>query len=237
MKRASAAVMEQRARGEIESDSPEQKLWRALDYYPTPPWAARAIAHRIRQLDPGARTACEPACGEGHFAEPMREVFDVVRASDVYDFGYGEVRDFLHAPAPEADPDWIITNPPFVAAPEFIARGLSIARCGVAMLCRLAFVESVDRYPLLWGDGAPLTTLMPFAERVPMQLGSWDPKLHTATAYAVFCFHKGRSPTPPMGFPPGTRQAYWRNTDAERFAKAEPLPLFDNMAAPPLFAS
>lgn len=232
----SRAVVERRATKTL-AETAEEKLWRELDYFPTPPWAARAIAHRIKQLDPGASKLWEPACGEGHFAEPCKELFDVF-ASDIYAYGYGDVLDFLRAPPPPEDlrPDWIASNPPFIKAAEFIEHALRIARTGVVMLLRLSFCETVDRYPLLWSDNAGrLTTLMPFAERVPMQLGSWDPELSSATAYAAFCFHKGREATKPMGFPPGTRATYSRFDDAARFAKAAPIPLFEKMASAPLF--
>lgn len=78
--------------------------------------------------------------------------------------------------------DWVITNPPFAKAEAFVQQGLKVARRGVAVLCRLAFTESVGRYPLM--QRKALTA--PFAERVPMQLGSWDPDLSSATAYAWF---------------------------------------------------
>jgi hypothetical protein len=41
----------------------------------------------------------EPACGEGHMAEPLREYCDDIIASDLHDYGYGEAGiDFLKAP-------------------------------------------------------------------------------------------------------------------------------------------
>ena len=39
-----------------------------LDYFPTPPWAARAGGELIKQIDPAAGSCWEPACGEGHMA-------------------------------------------------------------------------------------------------------------------------------------------------------------------------
>jgi hypothetical protein len=35
-----------------------------------------------------------------------------------------------------------------------------------------------------------MAVMAPFAERVPMQLGSWDPDLSSATAYAWFVWMK-----------------------------------------------
>lgn len=236
----SAAVMEQRAPSVVVMDTPLEALFRKLNYFPTPPWAARAIAHRLKQMDPAARTVCDPACGEGHFAEPLREVFGAEHsyASDIYNYGYGMVADFLAGPPlGQDDPviDWYVTNPPFELAQQFVEQALRLARRGVIVLCRVAFLESIDRYPLLYGAPHPLTCLMPFAERVPMQLGSWDPDLHSATAYAAFMFHKHAAPMPPIGFAPGTRAKFSRLTDAARFVVPAPIPLFANMAPTPLF--
>ena len=36
-----------------------------LEFFPTPPWAARAGGELIRQLDPEAVNCWEPACGAG----------------------------------------------------------------------------------------------------------------------------------------------------------------------------
>mgnify|MGYP001548588805 CR=1 FL=1 len=235
----SRAVVEKRAPEKTLSETAAEALFRGLDYFPTPPWAARAIAHRVKELDPGSVSVWEPCCGEGHFAEPLREVFGESRvlASDIYDYGYGATCDFFHFPFERLTVDWIITNPPFSLGEPFVQRALIAAQRGVIVLCRVAFLESVDRYDMLYEGPNRLTTLMPFAERVPMQLGSWDPDLSSATAYAAFVFHKGRNALPPMPFRPGTKRTYWRDTDPARFAKPAPIPLFENVASAPLFAT
>lgn len=71
------AVMAQRAPRQVASDDARRRLWRQLDFYPTPPWAARAGAELISEIDPEAKTVWEPACGQGHMAEPLGEYFDV----------------------------------------------------------------------------------------------------------------------------------------------------------------
>jgi hypothetical protein len=50
-----------------------------LDYFPTPPWAARAGAELIKRLDPAARSCWEPACGQGHMAHGLADYFAEVR--------------------------------------------------------------------------------------------------------------------------------------------------------------
>jgi hypothetical protein len=242
-----SAVMADRARGEVKGDDAQAALWRRLDFFPTPPWAARAGGELIARLDPEARTAWEPACGAGHMAFGLKPYFEWVCASDIHWHGYqsaqGEadfldpalekhqVRDLMEAASGEAcEPDWIITNPPFASAAEFVRLGLQRARRGVAMLCRLSWIESAGRYPLFFGE-TPLTVFAPFAERVPMTLGRWDPKASTATGYAWFLWMhppalvaaaqacRAISPTTPviLPIPPGTKARLTRATDARLF--------------------
>lgn len=177
-----------------------------LDYFPTPPWAARAGGELIGRLDPRARESLcwEPACGGGHMAFGLLDTFGGVMISDIYDHGVPHeaagplkadwsIGDFLDPTAPLAAldgcADWIVTNPPFVAGEAFIDRALAMATRGVAMLLRLQFRESVGRQRLFGGhpDWVGMAT---FADRVPMQKGSWNPDLRTATAYAWFIWMK-----------------------------------------------
>lgn len=228
----STAVMARRTTDALEED-PQRKLWRALDYYPTPPWAARAGGELIKRLDPAAKTAWEPACGEGHMADPLAAYFDGLWASDIHGHGFGAVHDFLGGALPsevQAGVDWVITNPPFLLAAEFLARGLEVANRGVALLCRLAFLESETRYQLLYGD-QPVTVVAPFTERVAMQLGSWNPKGATATAYAWFVWVKG-SPIRGQLMPiaPGAKKRLSRPADVQRFALKGELPLLGGAA-------
>lgn len=223
------AVQARRAPEIVEADDPQRAQWRALDYYPTPPWAARALAHFLKQIDSHANSVWEPCCGAGHMAVPLAEYFPIVHASDIFDHGFGEVRDFFtDAPMPECD--WIVTNPPFKRGEDFVRRAWPIARKGVAVICRLAFLEGGERHAIFDGDAfQPLSFCCPFSERVPMQLGSWDPELSSATAYAAFIWLKNLNHIPLRFhfFGPGTRERYWRDTDAARFSPLAPLPLFD----------
>lgn len=191
-----------------------------LDYFPTPPWAARAGGELIKRLDPQARSCWEPACGEGHMAHGLADYFDWMRASDVHPYRSGQtVFDFL---GPIASPwgeslDWIVTNPPFNRAVDFVRIGHQRARRGVAMLVRLAFLEGVKRHQLLYGEH-PVTVVAPFSERVPMVKGRWDPEASSATAYAWFIWIKGIPPGPrlePIG--PGTRKRLQREGDLALF--------------------
>lgn len=226
----SSAVKQQRAAKVQEEDTPEQALHRLLNYYPTPPWGGRAGAEVLRDLDPTASVIWEPACGEGHMAVPLAEYFPRVIATDIHAHGFGDVLDFTLAEAAPEPVDWVMTNPPFDKAAEFLRQGLRLAGRGVGMLCRIAFLEGGDRYPDLYLGENPLTVCAPFIERLPMQLGEWDPEGSSAACYAWFFFQKGSGGN--MGprivpIPPGTKDRLHRRSDVLRFAKLAPAPLFD----------
>jgi len=81
----------------------------ALDYFPTPPWAARALFHHVLPVI-GIDTIAsvwKSACGEGHMAAVISEFARApVVASDIYAYGYGTApHDFLHDD-PLAHPGW-----------------------------------------------------------------------------------------------------------------------------------
>lgn len=231
MKKPSRAVVEDHAPATVEADDPRKALWRKLDFYGTPPWAGRAGAEIIQRLDPDVSTAWEPACGEGTMAEPLGEYF-ATWASDLHDYGKGyKVADF-RGPSPfSGRPEWVITNPPFAYAAEFLARGLEVAHRGVALLCRLSFLATGDRYLPLYRSEHPMTLCAPFMERVPMVLGPWDPAAGTMTEYAWFFFMKGAAPRPIDPVPPGTRDRLTKPDDVRRFCKPAPAPLFDSLPA------
>lgn len=170
----------------------------AFDFFPTPPWATRALLDEV--LFPSQRAtpimSCwEPACGAGHMALPLSERFHKVFASDIQDLGFGDRRDLDFAFANKSDApwpvDWIITNPPYILAERMLDRALAIASIGVAMLLRLQWLEGAERYSLVFGGGRAPWLLCPFADRVPMIEGVWDPRSSSATAYAWFVWIKG----------------------------------------------
>lgn len=193
MQNTSHAVMSQRT---DPSDAP--------DDFPTPPWATRALLdYVIEQAGYTDRLSClEPACGAGHMAKALAERFGSVIARDAYEYGFGEISDFLIDPYPDGAFDWVITNPPFRLAEEFAIRALPIARRGVAMLARTVFIESVGRYNNLFGIFPP-SKVAQFTERVPMVKGRLDQKASTATGYAWIVWEKGVSdPTRLVWIPP-----------------------------------
>lgn len=231
----SSAVMQQRS-------EPHD----SLDDFPTPPWAGRALCEHLEGLDgnpPGLSSAWEPASNRGSLWTALNESFDTVHASDIFDYGHVKsqhVRDFLwsHSEDDIAPVDWIITNPPFRLAEQFIARALEIADVGCAMLLRTAFTESDGRYDRLFSVNPP-TRILFFAERVVMLKGrlvragatDWtatekaretnpdtpEKKASTATSYAWFIWIRNAAPMPPAWIPSGSRLRLEREGDYDLF--------------------
>jgi len=127
---------------------------KAADFYPTPPDVTTALLDFL-QIDP-----CyiwEPACGDGAMAKVLSAAGHNVLGTDLReDSGYGEGGiDFLtYNLSPETGipfnavyNDWVITNPPFKHAADFIEKSLQIAP-NVAMLLKSQFWHARRRYDL-----------------------------------------------------------------------------------------
>lgn len=202
MQNTSHAVMAQRAEAR---DS--------LDDFPTPPWATRALLEHIieRETKGKGLTVLEPACGRGHMAQALGEYFDVVHASDIHDYGYGQQADFLSGVYSTGQFDWVITNPPFKLAEDFIHRALPLAKRGVAVLVRTVFIESVGRFNRMFQQRPP-SKFAQFTERVPMVKGRVDGKASTATGYAWVVWEQGGG-TPELCWVPPCRKSLERPDD------------------------
>lgn len=216
-----------------------------LDYFPTPPWAARAGAELIKRIDPAAQNCWEPACGGGHMAHGLIGYFPGgTFPTDIHQYGglllTGEM-DFLDPAADElaGEFDWIVTNPPFKDGEAFIRAAWPRARRGVAMLLRSVFLEGGKRHKMLYED-CPLSVFAQFAERVPMVKGRWDPDASSATAYGWFIFAKPDAlpqwaPVDGMwrgiGIPPGTKARLTRQDDRSTFCGEHETPLLNEAAA------
>lgn len=198
----------------------------SLDFFPTAPWGTRAFCQHVLPVvwpypDLYDGTAWDPCCGQGHMALALAEYFREVVASDIFDYGFGDrVADFVHPDFLWRPADWIIFNPPFNLAAEFIAKGLELARTGVAALVRLQFLESEERFRLF--SRRPPEAIALFCERLPMHRGRWVIDGKTATAYCWIVWLK-HPPHKPVGrpvflwIPPGQRKALSKPDDWLRF--------------------
>jgi hypothetical protein len=166
------------------------------DLYETPPAATRALL----TAEPFNGTIWEPACGPGAIVTVLREAGHRVYATDLIDYGLSDSEagiDFLlERQAPGFHIGAIVTNPPFKLATEFVTHALELGIPKVAMLLRLAFLESDRRIAIL--DGGLLARIHVFRRRLPMMHRSgWEgPKTNSAMAFAWFVWelgHKGPS--------------------------------------------
>lgn len=207
MQNTSHAVMSQRIEAK---DSP--------DDFPTPPWATRALVEHVLGGTKMKPLSClEPACGAGHMAKVLKEYFHRVEHSDAYDYGYGRQRDFLAKPYAPKSYDWVITNPPFRLAEEFLMSALTVARSGVAILARTVFLESAGRYNAIFRNTPP-STFAQFVERVPMVKGRLDKKATTATGYAWFVWDFSAAKNAHLAWIPPCRKTLEREGDYEMVA-------------------
>lgn len=162
----------------------------SLDDFPTPPWATRALMHHVLDYD-GGGTVLEPACNKGYMSKVLKEYFPAVVSSDIHDYNFGDVKDFLGKAYQKNSFDWVITNPPFRLAEEFLMEAKEVASEGVAILARTVFLESVGRYNRIFNVNPP-SQFAQFSERVPMVKGRLDAKASTATSYGWFVWRKSK---------------------------------------------
>lgn len=170
-----------------------------LDDFPTPPWATRALLEKVLMFPPGMSkyTCWEPACNRGAMSRVLEEYFREVWSTDIEDYGFGSKHDFLNRNGIGGShkPDWIITNPPFALAENFISEAHVWARRGVAMLVRTQFLEGKGRFARLFSKTPP-TAVAQFVERVPMFQGRLNEKGSTATSYCWLIWEKDHNSNP-----------------------------------------
>lgn len=125
------------------------KVENARDFYPTPPWVTKSII----EVSPPVGKCWEPACGQGHMSQVLKDYgFDVLE-TDLYadEYGVGQKLDFLDQSKLPEGVQTIITNPPFVKGMEFCRKAIELNPDGRNMMfTRLTFLESIRRYKNLY---------------------------------------------------------------------------------------
>ena len=94
----------------------------------------------------------EPACGNGAITKVLMEngYTDIV--------SYDKEKDFLSEPKINYF-DYILTNPPFSLAQEFILQAKRVAKIGFSFLLPLSYLHGKKRYDEIWTD-----TIFPLSE-------------------------------------------------------------------------
>lgn len=111
---------------------------RANDFYPTPREVTLALCDWLERRGIKGIKVWEPACGEGHMVKVLQERGNVVCGTDI-ETG----TDFLDAALPDGT-DWIITNPPFFLAEQFIYKANSFC-VPFALLLKCQYWHSAKR--------------------------------------------------------------------------------------------
>lgn len=165
------------------------------DYYATEPKAVEMLLEKERF----APLIWEPACGEGHISEVLKDWgYDVI-SSDIINRGYKDTLtiDFLKYSLTKTPIHYgdIITNPPYKYAKEFVEKALEVVPEGnrVAMFLKLTFLESKKRRELF--DKYPPRIIYVSSSRLQCaKNGGFDKFKNgtgTAIAYAWFIWQKG----------------------------------------------
>ena len=169
---------------------------RTDDFHETPS-RRRSIAGR-REFH---GTDLEPACGLGAISEVLIKHGHDVISTDLIARGYGVGRtDFLlewRRRAPN-----VITNPPYKHALDFAQHALALADGKVALLLRLAWLESHARQAFFASH--PPARVWVFSKRLPMmhRYGWTGRKASSAIPHAWFVWSRGRSGAPTIGWLP-----------------------------------
>lgn len=163
------------------------------DLYETPPVAVQALM----KAEVLPKVIWECACGPGSIVRELRSAGHHVYATDLVDYGCPESEsavDFLLERAPSFAVGAVVSNPPYKLAAEFVGHALQLGIPKVAMLLRLAFLESERRRAIL--DSGLLARVHVFRNRIPMMhRDGWEgPKSSSSIPFAWFVWelgHKG----------------------------------------------
>lgn len=119
------------------------KARKTVDLYPTPPEATVALMRFLKL--PAATVVWEPACGQGDMVQALRDCGMLAYGTDIC-----KGQDFLKSYRPQFVDrpfSWIITNPPFSSAEEFIRHAAEIGK-PFAMLLKAQYWHAAKRVQL-----------------------------------------------------------------------------------------
>lgn len=134
------------------------------DFYATDPQSVRDLLDNCKIE---GDSFYEPCVGQGHIAKVLTDYFPNAKiiGSDLVDRGYPNtiIGDFVKSNIEVEKVDWIITNPPYSLAKEFIDKSLTLSNKGVAMFLKIQFLEGQARKD--WFKTTPLKYVYVFSKR------------------------------------------------------------------------
>lgn len=168
------------------------------DYYPTPPDATKKMIDCCPWLlcnnNQTSYDVWEPACGEGHISEVLKDHSIKTYSTDLVDRGYGDLRNIDFLMEQKSLAPWIVTNPPYKLANEFVKHAYKLQEQskdgeGFIFLLRLAFLEGQKRYEEIFQHTPPDTVLV-HTKRLTLIRGdhesAWYGSGKTAMAWFVW---------------------------------------------------
>ncbi len=179
--------------------SPNTKRDKSKEYsdlYNTPEIALTSLFDNIELIskrNDGIITILEPCAGCGVISEYLRSKNPIkfaVGTNELYDHGYTTdwEEDFLTWTKQEGGFDYIITNPPYKLAKEFVLKGFEIAQEQYLFL-RLDFLSAKNRYEDMFSL-RHLQNVYVFISRVSCTEGVEQKETTNAVNYAWFHFNK-----------------------------------------------
>ena len=154
----------------------------ANDYYSTDETAIRLL-HKNGLLDKDV-PYWETAVGGGRLAnELIRLGYNVSKATDLFDRGYGESGvDFFQCK--EVFEGNLITNPPYKHINEWIKHSIDLAAKRSYIFCRIQTIETMKRYHIF--KKYPPLYICPFVKRVQCYRNNDTSLKGSAVCYAWF---------------------------------------------------
>jgi len=161
------------------------------DYYATDPKAVEMLL----ELEKFNKKIWEPACGEGHISEVLKNKGYTVLSTDLIDRNYGKGNvDFLKIKENYKWPGDIISNPPYRYAQEFVEKALSLINTNnkVAMFLKIQFLEGKKRKKL-FKKYPPKIIYVSSSRLLCAPNGDFEKqrKKGSAVAYCWFIWQKG----------------------------------------------
>ena len=157
------------------------------DFYETPYSITKHLLE-VESFDFN-KTVCEPACGNNAITNVLQTKWNYVTAYDIEKNFLFDTKEY----------DYIITNPPFSLAYEFICKAKSLAKEKFAMLLPLSYLHGKKRHDDVYSDRKYGLKKVYVFTRYPM-LGDplrEDGKYNTGMmVYAWYIFENGYAGLP-----------------------------------------